>query len=123
MFPSFPVSSESPPSAPCPGAYMNQERRLSAEKCYRSPINPSIEETHATYNYCVQKCLENIGRCPSAAPSPGCVCWSSAPCRVPASACVWLRPRPHSFPSQLSVSWGGGVGGGRSWSTPGADQP
>ena len=44
------------------GAYMNRERELSVKNSYKSPILPNIEETHATFNYCMIRCLENIDR-------------------------------------------------------------
>jgi proline dehydrogenase len=46
----------------CRGAYMNRERELSVKNSYKSPILPNIEETHATFNYCMIRCLENIDR-------------------------------------------------------------
>eukprot|EP01004_Peranema_trichophorum_P002504 NODE_1557_length_1906_cov_42.652832_g1318_i0.p1 GENE.NODE_1557_length_1906_cov_42.652832_g1318_i0~~NODE_1557_length_1906_cov_42.652832_g1318_i0.p1 ORF type:complete len:551 (-),score=111.42 NODE_1557_length_1906_cov_42.652832_g1318_i0:187-1839(-) len=40
------------------GAYMVQERRLSQEKHYQSPIHNTIQETHNDYNQCIKLILE-----------------------------------------------------------------
>eukprot|EP00669_Euglena_mutabilis_P000352 TRINITY_DN1053_c0_g1_i1.p1 TRINITY_DN1053_c0_g1~~TRINITY_DN1053_c0_g1_i1.p1 ORF type:complete len:414 (-),score=198.11 TRINITY_DN1053_c0_g1_i1:368-1471(-) len=44
------------------GAYMVQERKLSHEKGYHSPILDTIQDTHASYNTCVRRVLEDIDR-------------------------------------------------------------
>jgi len=42
------------------GAYMNEERILAEEKSIESPIWPSIEETHKSYNDCLDSVFEDI---------------------------------------------------------------
>lgn len=51
---------------------MVQERGLSKEKHYGSPILESIEATHTNYHSCMRLILENICRCSYVALSTGC---------------------------------------------------
>lgn len=44
------------------GAYMITERKRAEELGYPSPIQETIEDTHATYDGCVQLCLEAMAR-------------------------------------------------------------
>ncbi len=41
---------------------MVQERELSREKKYQSPVLATIDDTHDTYNACVRLVLEQIDR-------------------------------------------------------------
>lgn len=42
------------------GAYMREERSIAASKGIESPICNTIEDTHASYNGCMQLILENL---------------------------------------------------------------
>lgn len=42
------------------GAYMNEERRIAAERKEESPIWDTIEETHSNYNNNLQLILRNL---------------------------------------------------------------
>lgn len=42
------------------GAYMREEREIAASKGIESPVHDTIENTHASYNGCMQHILENI---------------------------------------------------------------
>ncbi|XP_068099967.1 hydroxyproline dehydrogenase [Hyperolius riggenbachi] len=44
------------------GAYMNKERKLAKEKGYEDPIQPDWEATNKSYNRCLDKLLDLIGR-------------------------------------------------------------
>lgn len=42
------------------GAYMTKENARAKEKGYPTPIQPSLEKTHADYNTAVKFCLDNV---------------------------------------------------------------
>ncbi len=43
------------------GAYMEKERARAAEMGYPSPIHPTIEDTHQSYNEGLKFCIDHIG--------------------------------------------------------------
>lgn len=43
------------------GAYMREERAIAASKGIESPVCNTIEDTHASYNGCMQHILQNLG--------------------------------------------------------------
>ncbi|KAJ2785026.1 proline dehydrogenase [Coemansia interrupta] len=55
------------------GAYMELERERAAKLGYASPINPTLEATHAVYNQGVSQLIERIGRAQRTGQTPPCV--------------------------------------------------
>lgn len=42
------------------GAYMNEERQVAKEQGYESPVQDTIDDTHASYNRNLKHVIENL---------------------------------------------------------------
>lgn len=42
------------------GAYMNEERSIAAEQGVESPVWDTINDTHACYNECMDRIMDNL---------------------------------------------------------------